>query len=735
MRCRLGRTPWIALALLALPVAGRAQVMNVPAGGELHVSSATSGYQYARVNAISMGTDGRFVIVWESPQDGSGYAVMARRYENTGTALGNEFVVNTYTTSNQYAAAVSVSPRGRFLVSWQSNTQDGSQLGTYAQRYDRNGVRVGAEFRANTYTLEVQSRPSVAFDTVGNVVAAWRSSGINGQDGDVSGIYAQRYDLNGFTLGGEFRVNTYTTLYQNRPDVARAPGGDFVVAWQSLDQEAYGAGYGIYAQRYSAAGLPIGGEFHVNTYTTSEQGYPSVGMDSTGNFVVVWVDYSTRDGSLSSIRGQRYSSSGATQGGEFLVNNTTNGYQYLPSVGMATDTGGFVVAWTTNFQGNPTDRSVRARRFDANGATLGDDFQVNTFGGSYQYNASVGVDPVGNFAVAWNSDGQDGDRSGVYAQRYGGLFPEILSLDPNNLSTSDGNGIWEPGETVDMNAGWRNRNGASQSFSGLLVALTGPTVSPGNPTYTITDGSTNYGSVANNALGACTSNCFRVAVTTPTARPVQHWDASVVETITPLAQGQQKRWVLHVGDSFTDVPRGINNFYPFIERLLHHSITGGCGGANYCPATLTARDQMSVFVLVAKEGAGYQPPACVPPNTFPDVPETNPFCRFIEELAARGVVGGCAGGNYCPGDPVTREQMAVFVLRTLDPALNPPACGTPVFTDVPASSGFCKWIEELFRRNVVTGCAPNLYCPTDPVTREQMGVFISATFGLTLYGP
>jgi len=77
----------------------------------------------------------------------------------------------------------------------------------------------------------------------------------------------------------------------------------------------------------------------------------------------------------------------------------------------------------------------------------------------------------------------------------------------------------------------------------------------------------------------------------------------------------------------------------------------------------------------------------------------------------------------------------VFVLRTLDPALSPPACTTPVFTDVPASSPFCRWIEELVRRAVVAGCGGGRYCPQDPVSREQMAVFISATFGLTLYGP
>jgi predicted TIM-barrel enzyme len=141
-----------------------------------------------------------------------------------------------------------------------------------------------------------------------------------------------------------------------------------------------------------------------------------------------------------------------------------------------------------------------------------------------------------------------------------------------------------------------------------------------------------------------------------------------------------------------------------------------------------------VFVLVAKEGPGYLPPACTTP-IFNDVPASSPFCRFIEELSRRGVVAGCGNGNYCPNAAVTREQMAVFVLRTLDPTLNPPACTTPMFADVPASSPFCKWIEELARRGVVAGCGGGNYCPTQAVTREQMGVFIGVTFGLTLYGP
>ncbi len=177
-----------------------------------------------------------------------------------------------------------------------------------------------------------------------------------------------------------------------------------------------------------------------------------------------------------------------------------------------------------------------------------------------------------------------------------------------------------------------------------------------------------------------------------------------------------------------------SGFYRFIETILHKNVTGGCTATAYCPNTSTTREQMAVFVLVSREPAGYLPVPCGATPMFADVPVTSGFCRWIEELARRGVVSGCGGSNYCPTASATREQMAVFVLRTLDPALNPPACGTPVFADVPASSPFCRWIEELVRRGVVTGCGGGNYCPTASVTREQMSVFLTVTFSLALYG-
>jgi S-layer family protein len=206
------------------------------------------------------------------------------------------------------------------------------------------------------------------------------------------------------------------------------------------------------------------------------------------------------------------------------------------------------------------------------------------------------------------------------------------------------------------------------------------------------------------------------------------------ERLTPDTLGQSRQWPIHIGESFTDVPK-TNAFYRFVEALLHHGVTSGCTAGTYCPAAGTARDQMAVFVLVAKEGAGYVAPACGATPMFADVPVSSPFCRWVEELARRNITVGCGNGNYCPAAAVSREQMAVFVLRALDPSLSPPACVPPnVFADVPQTSPFCRWVEELANRGVVAGCGGGNYCPGGVVTRDHMSVFISGTFGLTLYG-
>ena len=108
-----------------------------------------------------------------------------------------------------------------------------------------------------------------------------------------------------------------------------------------------------------------------------------------------------------------------------------------------------------------------------------------------------------------------------------------------------------------------------------------------------------------------------------------------------------KVWTLHVGGSFDDVASS-DPFYRYIETIFHFGVTGGCGAPGYCPASSVTRAQMAVFLLKAKNGSAYVPPACTG-TVFPDVPCTGGiFDPWIEDLADQGFTGGCGGGNYCP---------------------------------------------------------------------------------------
>jgi hypothetical protein len=126
-----------------------------------------------------------------------------------------------------------------------------------------------------------------------------------------------------------------------------------------------------------------------------------------------------------------------------------------------------------------------------------------------------------------------------------------------------------------------------------------------------------------------------------------------------------------------------------------------------------------------------------PPCTgmFDDVVCPGPFTDWIEQLFLEGITKGCGGNNYCPADAVTREQMAAFLLRAKQgPSFVPPPCGG-IFLDVTCPSLFADWIEELFHEGITKGCGSGNYCPSSPNNRGQMAAFITRTFNLLLYGP
>ena len=295
-------------------------------------------------------------------------------------------------------------------------------------------------------------------------------------------------------------------------------------------------------------------------------------------------------------------------------------------------------------------------------------------------------------------------------------------------TSSDLNGVLESGETVQVEPTWTNTLMASADLAGTASAFTGAA----GPVYTIDDATADYGTVGAESTADCydaTTDCYLLSVSG--ARPTAHWDASFTETVSPDAI--EKEWRVHIGESFPDVPRS-NQFYRFIETLFHSEVTGGCGLGNYCPDNSVTRAQMAVFLLKARFGTLYTPPPATG-AVFNDV-QTNTFAAaWIEALAGFKITGGCGSGNYCPNNPVTREQMAVFLLKSRHgSAYVPPDC-TGIFNDVTCPSGFANWIEQLAAEGITGGCGAGNYCPVDPNTRGQMAVFLVKTFGLELYGP
>ncbi|MET0618762.1 MAG: S-layer homology domain-containing protein [Thermoanaerobaculia bacterium] len=169
-------------------------------------------------------------------------------------------------------------------------------------------------------------------------------------------------------------------------------------------------------------------------------------------------------------------------------------------------------------------------------------------------------------------------------------------------------------------------------------------------------------------------------------------------------------------------------FYPYVVTLVGNGVTAGCGGGNYCPNAEVTRAQMAAFLLKAKHGLCYVPPACA--GMFPDVACPSLFANWIEALAAEGITGGCGGGNYCPGNIVRRDQMAAFLLKAEHGSTYAPPPCQGVFLDVPCPSQFAAWVEQLAAENITGGCGGDMYCPSNPNTRGQMAVFITKTFNL-----
>ena len=374
--------------------------------------------------AMATDANGDYVIAWVGyGQDGDAAGVgniYAQRYNKTGKPQGLQFLVNSYTTNAQIAPAVAMSASGAFVIAWSGEGAD-DLSGVYARAFGANGTPVGNQFRVNQYITSIQNQPSVAIDTGGDVVITWTSFG-QPPDSDIDGVWARRFNLQGIAKSDEFLVNTYTKDRQDHSDVAMDANGNFTVVWQSFGQD--GSDWGIYGQRYNAANVKLGGEFRINTFTTNAQDLPKVAMDPNGDFVVTWESLG-QDGSGEGIYARRYSPAGAPlDASDTLVNRHTAGFQVTPDVAMDSK-GNYIITWSTFGQdgkGDPPnqDYGIFARAFKSDGSdfpdpTTGkvDEIPINATVLGDQVTPVIAVDPNRDYAIAWV--GPAGAATGIYA--------------------------------------------------------------------------------------------------------------------------------------------------------------------------------------------------------------------------------------------------------------------------------------------------------------------------------
>lgn len=394
----------------------------VPIGSEFRVNAVTSWF--VDEPAVALDGDGDFVVAWQAMDaDGSDNAVFFRRYSKDGVALSGDVQVNTYTIGSQQRPAIAADAVGNFVVVWGSaSAQDGSREGVYARRFDMNGQPLSGEFRINQFTLDIQGNPSVAMDGDGDFVVTWES---NYQDGDGYAIYARRYNNAGQPTGNEFQVNSITTGDQRYPAVALSSIGTFVITWQGPDQDLDG----VFARRFGGDGLPVGPEFQVNSTTSNDQARPKVAADAVGNFAIAW-ESNGQDSGTTGIYARRFSFNGTPLATEFRVNSFTSYDQTTPRI--ASNAGGdLIVTWQSNQQDGNLG-GIFGQRIGSNGAFSGSEFRINTTTFGDQVRPALGIDNYGDFVIAWPSNGTLSD--GIYSQRY--YRPPIPQV---NVQIDDGN--------------------------------------------------------------------------------------------------------------------------------------------------------------------------------------------------------------------------------------------------------------------------------------------------------
>ncbi len=329
------------------------QLLNPVSSDVLVNTTLTSGVQDEPDVAYSV--FGNSLIAWtdRNANDGLGMGVIGRVYTGNGLPLGAEFSLSpTGAAGPQWRPNVTATPDGGFVATWSADW-DGDAM---FRIFDSTGAPVSGEIQVNDYADGTQVDPAAAVNTLGTIFIAFVDYTAHGSVGTLFNVYGRTFTSAGVPNEAvEFALTTTTgDGNQRNPRVAADGLNRFVVVWESQIHD--GSGYGVFARRFDASGVPLGPEFQVNTVTASDQLNPAVTADSTGSFVVLWNDSSS--GNVR-IRGQRFDTDAQPLAGEFAVNQIPLNGVSRPSLAAKWLGHDYIVAYSG--PGDGTD--VFAKRF------------------------------------------------------------------------------------------------------------------------------------------------------------------------------------------------------------------------------------------------------------------------------------------------------------------------------------------------------------------------------------
>lgn len=398
---------------LAMLIAGAAQAEWLPPEGlpEFQVNTHIPNDQ--RIPVLAVDAAGNSVIVWQSRnQEDQGWAVYAQRVDTAGELVGPEFRINQFNIGNQEGHHVQMQADGRFLVVWHGPDRGSAANATLIQQreFSADGKALTAEQRVSEELQQLQFLPRVAWHPDGRRVVAWDGQAIVSSSFDV---LRRRFNAAGEPLSEVEAANQFTTSAQRRAEVVMAADGRYVVAWQSATQD--GSDWGIFARCFSLDG-PAGDEFLVNQTTQGAQARPRMAMAPDGHFAVVWQDNT----GLSSFDYQRvmvrqFGPDCQPLGDELQVNEFDQHIQDLPEIGVDSE-GNYVLVWQ-NFPPDFAEQGIYGRWLDRDGAFRGSSFRISQEVEAYQDYPAVQALPDGGLIATWETIGQDGSGFGIYARR------------------------------------------------------------------------------------------------------------------------------------------------------------------------------------------------------------------------------------------------------------------------------------------------------------------------------